>query len=202
MFLTRGSRRTEESSFSQGWSFPPTSSESRPRQGGKSRAADKCPPGAVPGRPTLLAGTEVRKGECPVDYRFITTCGKCGREFVVFWVMNRSLVGPESVANMTCPVCGRRVNQSARELLPYEARGGGLFGGRPVRTVELAYDCPYCGKKGIFESLMHTDLPWEDLSKEADQFAVCNSAPCPQRGLPQKLKPTRIQSGALNPSWE
>jgi DNA-directed RNA polymerase subunit RPC12/RpoP len=137
-----------------------------------------------------------------VDYKFITTCGECGKEFMVFWVMDRSLVRPESVAEITCPVCGMRFYQSARGLLPYETRANDLFAGRPVRTVEIAYDCPHCGNSAVFVSLVHTDLPWEDLSREANQVAICNRAACPQRGLPQKLKPTRTQLGALNPGWE
>ena len=136
-----------------------------------------------------------------MDYKFITICGKCGGEFTVFWVMDRTLVGPESVADITCPACGKRVNQSTRDLLPYEARGCDLLGGRPVRTVELAYDCPHCGNSGIFVSLVHTDLPWEDLAREANHTAVCNKTGCPRRGLLQKLKPTRVQLGALNPCW-
>ena len=137
-----------------------------------------------------------------MDYRFITTCGKCGKDFTVFWAMDRNRVGPESVADITCPVCGKRFNRSARDLLPYEARGGGLLTGHPVRTVEVVYDCPHCGNNEIFVVLAHTDSPWADLSKEANQLAVCNYAACSHRGLQQNLLPTRVQLGALNPSWQ
>jgi DNA-directed RNA polymerase subunit RPC12/RpoP len=136
-----------------------------------------------------------------VDYKFITTCKKCGKEFTVFWAMDPNRIRPESIADITCPVCGKRFKQSPRDLLPYEARGSDFRCGHPVRTVEVAYDCPHCGNNAIFVSLVHTDMPWEDLSREAIQAAVCNYVACPRRGLPQKLNPTRIQLGALNPCW-
>ena len=133
-----------------------------------------------------------------MDYKFITSCGECGKEFTVIWAKDPNLVGPESVANIACPLCGKRFNQLARDLLPYKARGDDLLTGHPVRTVEVAYDCPHCGNNGIFVSLVHTDMSWEDLSREGYQAAVCDNVKCPRRGLIQKLKPTRVQLGALN----
>jgi hypothetical protein len=93
-----------------------------------------------------------------------------------------------------------RFNQSPGDLRPYEPRMRQLLTGQPVRTVEVVYDCDYCGNQ-IFVCTVHTDLPWEDLSKEAKQVAVCHNARCPQRGLAQELSPTRVQLGALNPCW-
>lgn len=55
-------------------------------------------------------------------------------------------------------------------------------------------DCLHCGNNQIFVALVHTDSPWEDLSREGRQLAVCNYAGCSYRGLPQKLLPTRVQN--------
>jgi hypothetical protein len=74
-----------------------------------------------------------------------------------------------------------------------------LFFGHPVRSVEVDYDCPCCGNRGILVTLLHTDLSWDELSKEHVQSAVCDNGLCLQRGLLQKLKPSRIVLGALNP---
>jgi hypothetical protein len=71
--------------------------------------------------------------------------------------------------------------------------------GRPVRSVEVDYDCPHCSNRGILVSLLHTDLSWGELSNEYEQTAVCDNGLCPQSGLPQKLKPSRVVLGALNP---
>jgi hypothetical protein len=70
-----------------------------------------------------------------------------------------------------------------------------------VRSVEVDYDCPYCGNRGILVSLLHTDLSWDELSREeAVQTVACGSRLCPQRGLLQNLKPTRVLLGSLNPN--
>jgi len=71
--------------------------------------------------------------------------------------------------------------------------------GRPVRSVEVDYDCPCCGQRGILISLLHTDLSWDELSKEHVQTAVCDNGLCRQRGILQKLKPSRVVLGSLNP---
>jgi transcription elongation factor Elf1 len=137
-----------------------------------------------------------------VDYTFLTWCPKCGEEFSVFWVMDPSRVGLESVARISCAVCGQRFWQRKADLDPLNARGQHYLTGRPVRSVELIYDCPSCGKPGIFVSLIHTDLPWEELSKENEnvQAAFCDNALCPRSGVRQRLRPARIL-GALNASW-
>jgi hypothetical protein len=62
------------------------------------------------------------------------------------------------------------------------------------------YDCPQCGNQAISVSLLHTDLSWDELSKEHVQTAVCNNGLCPQKGLLQKLKPSRVLLGSLNPA--
>jgi len=132
--------------------------------------------------------------------QFITRCAKCGEEFILFWMMDRNRVRPESIANVTCPVCGMRFNQSPADLRPCESWGRELLTSQPVRTVAAVYDCGHCGTE-IFVSTVHTDLPWEDLSREAKRVAVCHNARCSQSGLPQELSPTRVQLGALNPCW-
>jgi hypothetical protein len=48
-------------------------------------------------------------------------------------------------------------------------------------------------------SLLHTDLSWDELSKESVQTAACDNGLCPQKGSLQKLKPTRVILGSLNP---
>jgi hypothetical protein len=68
-----------------------------------------------------------------------------------------------------------------------------------VRSVELDYDCPHCSKRGILVSLVHTDLSWDELSQESVQTGVCHNGLCPQRGLLQTLKPSRVVRGSLNP---
>ena len=146
-----------------------------------------------------VEGTKAPMGKCLVN-QFITRCAKCGEDFILFWMMDRNRIRPESIANVTCPVCGMRFNQSPGDLRPYERRRRELLTGQPVRTVEVVYDCDHCGNQ-ILVSTVHTDLPWEDLSREAKQFAVCHNTRCPQRGLPQELSPTRVQLGALNPCW-
>jgi hypothetical protein len=69
-----------------------------------------------------------------------------------------------------------------------------------VRSVEVDYDCSYCSKRGIVVSLLHTDLSWEELSKEPVQTAVCYNDLCLHKGLLQSLKPSRVLLGSLNPS--
>jgi hypothetical protein len=50
-------------------------------------------------------------------------------------------------------------------------------------------------------SLLHTDLSWDEmsLSKEHERTAVCDRELCSQRGLLQKVKPSRVLLGSLNP---
>jgi transcription elongation factor Elf1 len=136
-----------------------------------------------------------------VDYEFVTNCPRCGKEFTMFWVMNRVQVGPGTVAKITCPACARRFDQRAADLIPFKSKGVDLLTGRSVRTVELIYDCPSCGMREISVTLVHTNLSWEDLAKKNILTAACNSAICPQRGLRQRLKLGRARLGALNASW-
>jgi hypothetical protein len=69
-----------------------------------------------------------------------------------------------------------------------------------VRSVEIDYDCSYCSNRGILVSLLHTDLSWDELSKEHVQTAVCENRRCPQKGILQTLKPSRVLLGSLNPA--
>jgi DNA-directed RNA polymerase subunit RPC12/RpoP len=133
-------------------------------------------------------------------YQFVTKCANCAKEFGILWVMDSNRVGLNVVARITCPLCGTRFNQLAKDLLPITSQVQELRVGRPVRSVEIDYDCPHCGNRGILVSLLHTDLSWDELSKEgAVQTAACDSGLCSQRGLFQKLKPTRVLLGSLNP---
>jgi DNA-directed RNA polymerase subunit RPC12/RpoP len=136
-----------------------------------------------------------------VDYEFIAGCGTCGKDFTIIWVLDRLRVGPQSVAKITCPACGARFHQKFSDLVPCKTRGLELPAGRPVRTVEVIYDCPSCGMRGISMRLVHTDMSWEDLAKETMQTAVCNNNICSRRGLKQKIALGRTRLGALNPSW-
>ena len=135
------------------------------------------------------------------EYEFVIACMKCGKDFMIFWVLDRIRVGPESVARLSCPACGERFFQKVSDLIPFKDRRMDLLRGRPVRTVELIYDCPSCGMRGISTNLVHTDLSWEDLSGETIHHAICKNTVCPQKGLQQKVKPVRTRLGALNPSW-
>ena len=144
--------------------------------------------------------TEVREGDCLVAYQFVTRCANCDRRFGVIWVIDPiRRVGSEAVARITCPFCKKRFDQDARDLLEIGSQIQDLVVGRPVRSVEVDYDCPYCSNRGILVSLLHTDLSWDEFSEEHEQSAVCDNGVCPQRGLLQKLKPSLVLLGALNP---
>ncbi len=133
-------------------------------------------------------------------YQFVSRCANCTKEFGILWVRDWTRrVGPKTVARITCPLCGKRFYQDAKDLLPIEPQIQDLVFGRPVRSVEVDYDCPYCSNRGILVSLLHTDLSWDELSKERVQTAVCDNGLCPQKGLLQKLKPSRVVLGSLNP---
>ena len=135
-------------------------------------------------------------------YRFVTMCANCAKQFGVLWVMDSTRrAGLEIVARITCPLCGKRFDQDAKDLLEIGSHMQTLVFGRPVRSVEVDYDCPYCSDRGILVSLLHTDLSWDELylSAEHVQTAVCENGLCPQRGLLQELKPSRVVLGSLNP---
>jgi DNA-directed RNA polymerase subunit RPC12/RpoP len=135
-----------------------------------------------------------------VAYQFVTRCANCAEQFGILWVMDPTRrVGLKTVARITCPLCGTRFYQDAKDLLQIGPQIQKLVVGRPVRSVEVDYDCPCCGSRGIWISLLHTDLSWGELSEEHVQTAVCHYGLCPQRGLLQKLKPSRVVLGSLNP---
>jgi len=135
-----------------------------------------------------------------VAYQFVTRCANCAKRFGILWAMDPTRrVGPTTIAKVTCPLCGKRFYQDAKDLLPIEAQIQNFVVGRPVRSVEVDYDCPYCANRGILVSLLHTDLSWDELSNEQVQTAVCDNDLCPQRGLLQELKPSRVVLGSLNP---
>ncbi len=133
-------------------------------------------------------------------YQFVTKCVNCAKEFGVLWVMDATRIGPKTVARITCPLCRRRFYQNAKDLFPIGSQIKNFLVGRPVRSVEVDYDCPQCGNQAISVALLHTDLSWDELSKEHVQTAVCNNGLCPQKGLLQKLQPSRVLLGALNPA--
>lgn len=148
----------------------------------------------------LLTSTEVWEGGRLVAYEFVTTCVNCGKQFEILWVMDPTRrVGLRTVARITCPLCGTKFYQDAKDLLQVGSQTQKLVVGRPVRSVEVDYDCPYCNNRGISISLLHTDLSWDELSKEQVQTAVCDNDLCPHKGLLQKLKPSRVVLGSLNP---
>jgi DNA-directed RNA polymerase subunit RPC12/RpoP len=137
-----------------------------------------------------------------VAHQFVSSCPNCGRQFAILWVMNSTQrVDPEMVARIACPLCGRRFCQNAKGLPQIGSQMQNLLPGRPVRSVEVAYDCSHCSNRGILVSLPHTDLSWDEmsLSKEHVRTAVCDRELCSQRGLLQKLKPSRVPLGSLNP---
>ena len=134
-------------------------------------------------------------------YQFVTTCANCAKQFGIFWVMDSTRrVDPMTVARITCPLCKKRFDQDAKDLRQIGSEMEYLVVGRPVRSVEVDYDCPYCSNRGILVSLLHTDLSWDELSwsEECVHTAVCDNGLCPQRGLLQTLKPSRVVLGALN----
>ncbi len=147
----------------------------------------------------LLAPTEVLEGERLVAYQFVTRCAHCAKQFGIIWAMDSTRQVPKTVARITCPLCGKRFYQDAKDLLETGSQIQNLAFGRPVRSVEVNYDCPYCSNRGILVSLLHTDLSWGELSKEHAQTAVCDNGLCPQRGFLQELKPSRVVLGSLNP---
>jgi len=134
-----------------------------------------------------------------VAYQFVTTCTNCQKQFGIIWAMDSTRQVPKTVARITCPLCGTRFYQDAKDLLETGSQMQSLAFGRPVRTVEVDYDCPSCSNRGILVSLLHTDLSWRELSRDNVQTAVCRNGLCPQRGLLQSLKPSRVILGSLNP---
>ena len=137
-------------------------------------------------------------GDCLVAYQFVTRCANCAKQFGILWAIDSTRRVGQTVARITCPLCGKRFYQDAKDLLQIGSQMQSLIFGRPVRSVEVDYDCPCCNR-GILVSLLHTDLSWGELSNEHVQTAVCNNGFCPQRGLLQTLKPSRVVLGALNP---
>lgn len=133
-------------------------------------------------------------------YQFVTNCVICAKQFGVLWVMDSTRIRPESVARITCPLCGKGFQQHAKDLLPIGSKTHNLALGRPVRSVEIDYDCPWCGYRSILVSLLHTDLSWDELSKEHVETAVCENRLCSHKGLLQELKPSRVLLGSLNPA--
>jgi hypothetical protein len=136
-----------------------------------------------------------------VDFEFVTNCVTCGKSFRILWAIDRLRVGPESVAKITCPACKVRFYQKFSDLVPFKPVGPGFLTGRPVRTMELIYDCPSCGMRGISVTLMHTDMSWEDLAKETIQTAVCNNAKCVRMGREQKIVLGATRLGMVNSAW-
>jgi DNA-directed RNA polymerase subunit RPC12/RpoP len=135
-----------------------------------------------------------------VACQYVTRCAHCAKQFGILWVMDSTRrVGPKTVARITCPLCGKRFYQDAKDLLEVGSRVQELVFGRPVRSVEVEYDCPHCSNRGVLVSLMHTDLSWGELSEENVQTGVCDNDLCPQKGLLQSLKASRVILGSLNP---
>jgi DNA-directed RNA polymerase subunit RPC12/RpoP len=134
-----------------------------------------------------------------VAYRFVIRCAQCAKEFGILWVMDSTRrASPKTVAKITCPLCGKRFYQDAKDLVEMGSQIQKLVFGRPVRSVEVDYDCPHCRNRGILVSLLHTDLSWCELSKEHVQNAVCENGLCSRRGVLQQLKPSRVALGSLN----
>jgi len=136
-----------------------------------------------------------------VAYQFVAKCADCAKQFGVIWVMDPTRrVGLKTIAKITCPLCRTRFYQDAKDLREVGSEIQFLVVGRPVRNVEVDYDCPHCLKRGILVSLLHTDLSWDELSFSGEhvQNAVCDNGLCSKKGLPQKLKPSRVVLGALN----
>jgi len=135
-----------------------------------------------------------------MPYQFVTSCAICAKRFGVLWVMDPIQVGTKNFATITCPLCGSRFSQDAKELVSVGSEIHNLVVGRPVRSVEIDYDCLRCGSRSILVSLLHTDLSWDELSIENVHSGVCDNRFCPQKGLLQKLKPSRVVLGSLNPA--
>ena len=72
--------------FSQGWPFPPTSSDFDSGKAETLGIRQATLSGAAAAR--LPASTEVREGECLVAYRFVTRCANCAKQFGILWAMD------------------------------------------------------------------------------------------------------------------
>jgi hypothetical protein len=110
-----------------------------------------------------------------MPYQFVTSCAICAIPFGVVWVMDPTQIGTKNVARITCPFCRNRFSQDANDLLPIGSEIQDLVVGRPLRSVEIEYDCPCCSTRGILVSLLHTDLSWDELSKENVETAICDN---------------------------
>jgi DNA-directed RNA polymerase subunit RPC12/RpoP len=136
-----------------------------------------------------------------VAYQFVARCVNCTKQFGILWVMDSTRqADPKTVARITCPLCRIRFDLNAKDLLKIGSQLQNLVFGRPVRSVEIDYDCPHCGNRGILISLLHTDLSRHELLDEHVQTAACDNGLCPQTGLPQQLNPSRVTLGSLNPA--
>jgi DNA-directed RNA polymerase subunit RPC12/RpoP len=135
-----------------------------------------------------------------VAYQFVARCVNCAKQFGILWVMDSTQqASSKTVARITCPLCRIRFDLHAKDLVQIGSPLKDLVFGRPVRSVEVDYDCPYCGNRRILVSLLHTDLSWYELSDAHVRTAICKNGRCPQRGLLQEIKPSRVL-GSLNPA--
>ena len=43
-----------------------------------------------------------------MPYQFVTQCAICAKQFGIIWVMDLTRFGLQTVARITCPLCGKR----------------------------------------------------------------------------------------------
>jgi DNA-directed RNA polymerase subunit RPC12/RpoP len=122
----------------------------------------------------------IRSVAARLAYQFVTRCANCAKEFGILWVMDPTRrVGIKTVARITCPLCRTRFHQDAKDLLPIESPRLNLVVGRPVRSVEVDYDCPFCSKRGrplqeLFSGVLASSGHTRSVSAEdVDHWRSC-----------------------------
>lgn len=89
-----------------------------------------------------------------MPYQFVTRCAHCATQFGTLWVMDWTRrVGPNPVARITCPLCGKRFYQDAKDLrYPVVATAGVQDSSdvRPARVRDLSIAAAYLAMPNPF----------------------------------------------------
>jgi hypothetical protein len=121
----------------------------------------------------------------------VATCLKCAKRFRLVWRIGKKRLPPSIVIRLTCPLCGKRFDQVAVDLVMFGSGAEEFPSGRPVRHMKLIYDCQVCGKPSVFACTMYTDWPDEELVQRVDEIK-CENPGCPLQGQPQLALVSRV----------
>ncbi len=121
----------------------------------------------------------------------VATCPACSESFRLRWRIGQTKLPPSTGIRLTCPLCGKRFDQVAVDLVMFGSGNEEFPPGRPVRHRKLVYDCQVCGKLGVFACTMYTDWPDEELVQRVDEIK-CENPGCPLQGEPQLALVSRV----------